>query len=90
MKINEDKNLLGRIVALACIAAVGYGVHRINCGGMMCPVMKSASCCPTPVPEPKGPAVDAAREEAAAPAPVSAPKRKAAPAVEPSPEAAPR
>lgn len=41
----EDGNYLGRLLAVALIVGVGYGVHRINCGGAMCPVMKTESCC---------------------------------------------
>ena len=41
----EDGNYLGRFLAVALVVGVGYGIHRINCGGGMCPVMKTESCC---------------------------------------------
>lgn len=45
-KLNEDGNIIGRIGALALIAAAGFGLHRLNCAtGEMCPVIKTDSCC---------------------------------------------
>ncbi len=45
-KLNEDGNILGRIGAVALLAAAGFGLHRLNCAsGAMCPVMKIDSCC---------------------------------------------
>jgi hypothetical protein len=44
-KVLGDGNILGRVGALALIAAVGYGLHRLGCGGGMCPAMKTDSCC---------------------------------------------
>lgn len=44
--INGDGNLLGRIGAIALLAAAGFGLHRLNCStGEMCPVMASDGCC---------------------------------------------
>ncbi len=40
-----DGNILGRLGALALIAAAGFGLHRLNCGDGMCPLMKTDSCC---------------------------------------------
>lgn len=45
-KFNEDRNIIGRIGALALLVAVGFGLHRLGCGtGEMCPIMKTDSCC---------------------------------------------
>ena len=45
-KFNEDRNIIGRVGALAVIVAVAFGLHRLGCGtGEMCPVMKTDSCC---------------------------------------------
>ena len=45
-EINGDGNLLGRIGAIALIAAAGFGLHRLNCStGEMCPVMQTDGCC---------------------------------------------
>lgn len=44
-RFNEDGNILGRIGAVALLVAAGYGLHRLNCGGGMCPVLKTDSCC---------------------------------------------
>lgn len=45
-KLNQDGNLLGRLGAIAVLAAAGFGLHRLNCGaGEMCPLMKTDSCC---------------------------------------------
>ena len=45
-KLNEDGNILGRIGAVALLAAAGFGLHRLNCAsGEMCAVMKTDSCC---------------------------------------------
>ncbi len=54
-KLNADGNILGRLGAIALLVAAGYGLHRLNCGGGMCPVMKTDSCCagaPKPAAEP--------------------------------------
>lgn len=65
-KLIEDGNILGRLGAVALLVAAGYGLHRLNCGGGLCPVMKTDSCCagaaktavPAPAPAP-APAVPA-------------------------------
>ncbi len=44
-KLNSDGNVIGRLGAIAVLVAVGFGLHRINCGGGMCPLMKTESCC---------------------------------------------
>lgn len=45
-EINGDGNLLGRLGAVALLAAAGFGLHRLNCStGEMCPVMQTDSCC---------------------------------------------
>lgn len=44
-KLIADGNILGRLGAIALLVAVGYGLHRLNCGGGVCPVMKTDSCC---------------------------------------------
>lgn len=44
MNYFEDGNYLGRLLAVALVVGVGYGIHKINCGGAMCPVMKTESC----------------------------------------------
>lgn len=44
-QFNSDGNILGRLGAIALLIAAGYGLHRLNCGGGMCPVMKTDSCC---------------------------------------------
>lgn len=45
-KLNSDGNILGRLGAIALLAAAGFGLHRLNCGtGDMCPLMKTDSCC---------------------------------------------
>jgi hypothetical protein len=44
-KLNEDGNILGRLGAVALLVAVGFGLHRLNCEGGMCPVVKTDSCC---------------------------------------------
>ena len=41
----QDGNVLGRIGAVALIALAVFGVHRLNCGDGMCPVMQTDSCC---------------------------------------------
>lgn len=44
--INGDGNLLGRLGAIALLAAAGFGLHRLNCStGEMCPVMQTDGCC---------------------------------------------
>lgn len=64
MDYNEDGNLLGRFGAVVLIGLAAFGVHRITCGGGMCPPMKTESCC-------SGEAAPAA-----APAPASTPAAK--------------
>lgn len=45
-KLNSDGNIIGRLGAIALLAAAGFGLHRLNCStGDMCPVMKTDSCC---------------------------------------------
>ena len=44
-KLNSDGNVIGRLGAIAVLAAAGFGLHRINCADGMCPVMKTESCC---------------------------------------------
>ncbi|MBI5246574.1 MAG: hypothetical protein HY923_05290 [Elusimicrobia bacterium] len=44
-KLLADGNILGRLGALALIVAASFGLHRLNCGDGMCPVMKTDSCC---------------------------------------------
>jgi hypothetical protein len=44
-KLNSDGNVIGRVGAVLLLAAAGFGLHRINCGGGMCPLMKTESCC---------------------------------------------
>lgn len=45
-QLNRDGNVIGRIGAVAVLAAAGFGLHRLNCAsGEMCPVMKTDSCC---------------------------------------------
>ena len=44
-KLNSDGNVIGRLGAIAVLAAAGFGLHRINCADGMCPVMKTDSCC---------------------------------------------
>lgn len=45
-KLNRDGNIIGRLGALALIAAAGFGLHRLNCAdGQMCPAMRTDSCC---------------------------------------------
>jgi hypothetical protein len=44
-KLNSDGNVIGRIGALLVLIAAGFGLHRISCGGGMCPLMKTESCC---------------------------------------------
>ena len=41
----SDGNILGRLGAIALIVAAGLGLHRLNCSGGMCPLMKTDSCC---------------------------------------------
>jgi hypothetical protein len=68
-ELNEDGNILGRLGAIALIVAAGFGLHRLNCEGGMCPLMKTDSCCagamghaktempkPVPAPVPENPA----------------------------------
>lgn len=66
-KLNEDGNIIGRVGAIALLVAAGFGFHRLNCSGGMCPVVKTDSCCagamghekaeaPAPVPAPSNPA----------------------------------
>jgi hypothetical protein len=43
-QLNEDGNLLGRLGAIALLVAAGFGLHRLNCSGGMCPLMKSDCC----------------------------------------------
>jgi len=67
-KLNADGNILGRLGAVALLIAAGYGLHRLNCGGGMCPVMKTDSCCAgaaKPAAEASGAPADSAK-----PAPV--------------------
>ncbi len=45
MNYNEDGNVIGRAGAVALIALALFGAHRLTCGGTMCPVMKTDSCC---------------------------------------------
>ncbi|MBI2789378.1 MAG: hypothetical protein HYX59_11905 [Elusimicrobia bacterium] len=56
--LNADGNILGRLGAIALLVAAGYGLHRLNCSGGMCPLMKTDSCC-----------ADAARTAVPAPVP---------------------
>ena len=44
-KLLDDGNYLGRLGAIALIVAAGFGLHRLNCGDGMCPLMKTDSCC---------------------------------------------
>ncbi len=46
-EINGDGNIIGRIGAVALLAAAGFGLYRLNCStGEMCEVMQTDSCCP--------------------------------------------
>lgn len=45
MDYNADGNILGRLGAIALLALAAFGVHRVSCGGTMCPLMKTVSCC---------------------------------------------
>jgi hypothetical protein len=40
-----DGNVIGRVGAVLLLAAAGFGLHRLNCGDGMCPLMKTESCC---------------------------------------------
>ncbi len=44
-KLLSDGNVIGRLGAIALLAAAGFGLHRLNCEGGMCPLMKTDSCC---------------------------------------------
>jgi len=66
-KLNADGNIVGRLGAIALLVAAGYGLHRLHCGGGMCPVMKTDSCC-------AGAAKPAAEAPKAAPAAADAAK----------------
>jgi hypothetical protein len=44
-EFNSDGNVLGRLGALLLLAAAGFGLHKLNCGDGMCPMMKTDSCC---------------------------------------------
>ncbi|MBI2385660.1 MAG: hypothetical protein HYV14_06565 [Elusimicrobia bacterium] len=39
-QLNSDGNILGRLGAIALLAAAGFGLHRLNC-----PVVKTDACC---------------------------------------------
>ena len=42
--MNDDKNLLGRVLALALILGAAYGVHAIAHGGFACSPGAGARC----------------------------------------------
>lgn len=63
-KLIADGNILGRLGAVVLLAAAGYGLHRLNCSGGMCP-MKKTDCC-------SHSAAQAEAVPAAAPAPAPA------------------
>ena len=44
MNADNDRNLLGRIAALALILGVAYGVHAISSGSFGC-ALGGGSCC---------------------------------------------
>lgn len=46
----KDGNMLGRVVALALLIGVGYGVRSIANGGMGCP-LSGGGCCMMSVPK---------------------------------------
>jgi hypothetical protein len=50
MNANENRNLLGRAVALALIVGAVYGVRAINNGGLGCP-LGDHSCCAMAIPQ---------------------------------------
>lgn len=72
--MNNSRNLLGRITALALILGAAYGVHRLA-GGAACPLM--GACC---VPGAKTEAVAPAADQKAAPAAPAKVKAEPAPA----------
>jgi hypothetical protein len=54
-----NDSLLGRVVALALILGVAYGVHSISRGGLGCP-LGTGSCCATAIPHDEAPAAEKA------------------------------
>ena len=42
--MNDDKNMLGRIIALGLLLGAAYGVHSIAHGGFTCPSGNGSSC----------------------------------------------
>ena len=57
--MNDEKNILGRVIALALLLGAAYGVHSIAHGGFACPMGGGSSCVmaiPAALPSP---AVDA-------------------------------
>lgn len=43
-QFNDDGNILGRLGAVAILAALGFGYHKLSCGEGMCPMMKTDCC----------------------------------------------
>lgn len=42
-QIIDDGNIIGRLGAIALLAALGFGFHKLNCGEGMCPMR--TDCC---------------------------------------------
>jgi hypothetical protein len=57
--MNDDKNFLGRAVALVLIVGTAYGLHAIAHGGFTCPLGNGKSCVMAIPSAAPAPAVDA-------------------------------
>ncbi|HEX4049092.1 MAG TPA: hypothetical protein VH309_14700 [Elusimicrobiota bacterium] len=81
--MNDDKNVLGRVLALALMLAAAYGVREIARGGFTCPFGAGSSCA-MGIPA-AAPARAAEAKAAPAPKPAARIGVKAAPAVKAEP-----
>jgi len=89
--MNDDKNLLGKVIALALILGAAYAAHGIAHGGFSCPLGDGSRCLMAIPAENPAPAVDSKEAPAEKSAPVEkeededATLEKKAPVVPPAP-----
>lgn len=89
--MNDNKNLLGKVIALALILGAAYGARSIARGGFSCPLGDGSHCVMAIPAATPAPAVDATEAPAEKAAPVEkdededATLEKKAPIVPPAP-----
>lgn len=78
----NDRNMLGRVLALALILGAVYGVRAISRGGLGCPLGMNSSCCAMGHHDEKSEAQDDKAEPAAKPEKLAPVEKTPAPARE--------